>query len=577
MMHRLHFQEAQQSSYAITPARTDSEIKDDSESESLAAEFQGLLAQLTGQIASLPDQMTALGFALAQTIATQHLRPKEDPAANHQEQAVEDRGEDRGIDYNSGANNSSTDVVDSRAGERQERQLATNGSKDDEVEDQVVNTQVKTVESTEVAQDLSQVVQEIIAQKSAELVPDQVNSDAVADAGVSAQVVVSDSNADDKTGLLEARDLSRFDNQVAVVEQHVEGIQVAVKRDLQQQVNDEEVEEDQFAQSVAVAVEDSDNTATNRKILAAVNHRDAKADGELPSAGAQVSETQNQLDNRGYSSTDTSEQGAPKFEESGLERQQRAGEGSKKLNFKELDSSEIDNSFAAPAPESRRSDVGSQTNIQMALLRQAFESVRALRGNSNDTSGFRPQAQSIQAAGAAVETKAAQGEQSTKGRPLTRPQVTRMLERVETTLKEAARGRDGKTISLHLEPVDLGKVKVDVSLREGTLHARISPDNQQVAQSLREHAHELQSALRKLGLEVDSVTVSVNVDDFSREMTTGQEMLDGRSFQDERHNMPQDRAQVLDNTVGNELAERSKANATSERSGSGSVTDHWIA
>jgi hypothetical protein len=71
--------------------------------------------------------------------------------------------------------------------------------------------------------------------------------------------------------------------------------------------------------------------------------------------------------------------------------------------------------------------------------------------------------------------------------------------------------------------------------------------------------------------------VSVSVDDFSKEMTTGQETLDGRSFQEERHNMPQERAQVADNTVGNELAERSKANAISERLGTVSVTDHWIA
>jgi flagellar hook-length control protein FliK len=152
-----------------------------------------------------------------------------------------------------------------------------------------------------------------------------------------------------------------------------------------------------------------------------------------------------------------------------------------------------------------------------------------------------------------------------------------MLERVEATLKEAARGRDGKTISLHLEPVDLGKVKVDVSLREGTLHARISPDNQQVAQALRDHAHELQGALRKLGLEVDSVTVSVTVDEFGGEMNTGQQTMDGRSFQDDRNNVPFEGTQVVDNTIGNELALRSKADADTDRSGAGGGSDHWIA
>ena len=118
---------------------------------------------------------------------------------------------------------------------------------------------------------------------------------------------------------------------------------------------------------------------------------------------------------------------------------------------------------------------------------------------------------------------------------------------------------------------------MDVTLREGALHARISPENQQVMQALRDHAHELQGALRKLGLDVDSVTVSVASDDFSREMTTGQEMMDGRSFQQERNNMPQQQGQVVDNTVGNELALRTGADAESVRSGATDAADHWVA
>jgi hypothetical protein len=60
-------------------------------------------------------------------------------------------------------------------------------------------------------------------------------------------------------------------------------------------------------------------------------------------------------------------------------------------------------------------------------------------------------------------------------------------------------------------------------------------------------------------------------------MTTGQETMDGRSFQQDRNNMPHERAQVLETTIGNELALRSKAGVDPERSGARNVTDHWIA
>lgn len=89
------------------------------------------------------------------------------------------------------------------------------------------------------------------------------------------------------------------------------------------------------------------------------------------------------------------------------------------------------------------------------------------------------------------------------------PQLARAYQRVESALQEAAKSKDGKTISLRLDPPNLGTVKVDVSMREGGLHARINVESQAVNSMLRDNAHELQAALRKLGLNVDRVTVSV--------------------------------------------------------------------
>jgi flagellar hook-length control protein FliK len=138
-----------------------------------------------------------------------------------------------------------------------------------------------------------------------------------------------------------------------------------------------------------------------------------------------------------------------------------------------------------------------------------------------------------------------------------------------------------------LEPVDLGRVKVDVSLRDGNLHARIAPENQQVMQALREHSHELQGALRKLGLNVDTVSVAVTADTPYEEMNTGQQMNDGRSFQQERHELPYDHEQVVENTVGNELAndpvedhrreQRARQDDKQRGAKKHNGSDHWVA
>jgi flagellar hook-length control protein FliK len=161
-----------------------------------------------------------------------------------------------------------------------------------------------------------------------------------------------------------------------------------------------------------------------------------------------------------------------------------------------------------------------------------------------------------------------------------------LLERVNATLKEAARARDGKTISLHLEPVDLGRIKVDVSLKDGALHARLTPESAQVGQALREHAHELQAALRKLGLDVEKVTVNVSADAQGKEFSPEQQNLgDGKGFQDNRNNMPHGAGQLAENTFGNELADRGEqvgeqvevALKEAKTSSALSWRDNWVA
>jgi hypothetical protein len=73
---------------------------------------------------------------------------------------------------------------------------------------------------------------------------------------------------------------------------------------------------------------------------------------------------------------------------------------------------------------------------------------------------------------------------------------------------------------------------------------------------------------------VDSVTVTVRSDGFQEEAASGQNSFDGSTFQQERNNMPHEGSQVVENTVGNELAQWKEAVAPEHSVG---VVDHWVA
>lgn len=93
--------------------------------------------------------------------------------------------------------------------------------------------------------------------------------------------------------------------------------------------------------------------------------------------------------------------------------------------------------------------------------------------------------------------------------PLERSRVLRAMERIEKSLKGLVEAKESKSISLRLDPPSLGAITVEVSFRDGELQARLAPELPQVAAALRERSHELQAALRKMGLSVDNVRVSI--------------------------------------------------------------------
>lgn len=219
--------------------------------------------------------------------------------------------------------------------------------------------------------------------------------------------------------------------------------------------------------------------------------------------------------------------------------------------------------------------------LQTMLLRQAFEQARGMRGLDRAAAPVggvaQPQASFGQSAtlSAGLERRPATDGQSKPPRPLNRAEVTRMVQRVEVVMKEAARARDGKTISFRVEPYNLGEVKVDVSLRDGALHARLKAENPQVASALRDRAHELQGALRKLGLEVDAVTVTVLSEDADTNTAADSGGSNaGKNFQDQGHNLPGQTSQPIENTVGNKIAENS---GPAVQPLAAVILDHWVA
>lgn len=100
-------------------------------------------------------------------------------------------------------------------------------------------------------------------------------------------------------------------------------------------------------------------------------------------------------------------------------------------------------------------------------------------------------------------------ENSKQLKTLSRSLAARTLEQVEKVVREAAKSKDGRSVTLRLDPPELGVLKVDLTLKDGVLYARLAADTAPVQHLLRERAQELQGNLRKLGLNLEGVQVSI--------------------------------------------------------------------
>ncbi|NMC63933.1 MAG: hypothetical protein GYA55_12290 [SAR324 cluster bacterium] len=152
---------------------------------------------------------------------------------------------------------------------------------------------------------------------------------------------------------------------------------------------------------------------------------------------------------------------------------------------------------------------------------------------------------------------------------ITRATQTRAIERIEDALREIARSKDGKTISLRLDPPSLGSVKIDVTYKEGTLTAKLVADSQQVNQLIRDKAFDLQAVIRKLCLPVEKVIVQVGQEQQAQQQTFG-----GSSFSSESRSA-NDGKQSNQEKLMNLFPELQEAAITVEKRLT--LDDHWVA
>jgi hypothetical protein len=158
---------------------------------------------------------------------------------------------------------------------------------------------------------------------------------------------------------------------------------------------------------------------------------------------------------------------------------------------------------------------------------------------------------------------------------LPRSLEVRTMERVESALKEVARSKDGKTISVRLDPPELGTVKIDVTQRDGSIHARLVAESPQVTNLLKDKSQEVVQMLRKLGLNVDKVSVSVG----------GQPEQPSQQFNQQLDSQVNDRTGENANRnssnrsrkEGNGQSANSNASRVQHQNLNGVVSDHWVA
>ena len=79
------------------------------------------------------------------------------------------------------------------------------------------------------------------------------------------------------------------------------------------------------------------------------------------------------------------------------------------------------------------------------------------------------------------------------------------------------------SMQMQLNPENLGKVYLEVSMKAGSIHAELAASNEAVRTALEAQVAELRESLNQAGLKVDSIEVTVASHEFERNLEQGQE------------------------------------------------------
>ena len=576
MFRPLHLDDAQRASYLRAPAK-EGENLDDQERSELSIEFTQLLEQAKGTIATGHDEVMALGMALAQAIPTMQRareeveeRPEHDDAGQHDgednfgddQDIIDDRSPKQSdcqrLTLDSAASGGKTVEKQGNRDSSQEVTQVVNGGENDQGQGDQIDIKAGldlSFMQDQSAQDDSLATTQLVLEEVEGLDVQRAIST------VAEQLTASDTQLSDD-GNNQQLQLQQIDTKVVTFRSGDDSKQ------------DDSEEEEQLGSftSTADVLANEDNLHVVKQERGPSKQHVSELEEGGAQAQPQVMNAEQVVEQKlGVKSIQENlSEGANNL----ANRIQKQNEALTKQGQTLRAENVLGAEGAAPA-FSKTTEQLQESGIKLMLLRQAFESLRAQRHETNEPKQRQSTSQ-VGAAGATQENKSVSNEGSARGsKNLSRSTTQRMLERVEASLKEAARSRDGKTISLRLDPAQLGRVKVDVTLRDGALHARLTPENQQVFVALREHSQELQSILRKLGLNVDTVTVTVSSDGSKDNSEIGREQTgNGKSFQESRNKMPEHTGQLAENTFGSELAELSAAGTPQSN---GVLRDHWVA
>lgn len=171
---------------------------------------------------------------------------------------------------------------------------------------------------------------------------------------------------------------------------------------------------------------------------------------------------------------------------------------------------------AAPATAVPKSGEGRFGLAASIITENAARAVGASEGDRDGQgSGFKgfsggPNSSPIGIAGSMGSERAQLARAKTgNAGALTPKNQAKLIEQMQDLLKRAAQNRDGNSISVRVDPPELGMVTVKITQRDNQLFARITPDSPEVEAVLRNRVEDLTHVLMAAGLRLDQVHVSI--------------------------------------------------------------------